>query len=363
MPPRPPSPTVEARLEATFRAAGDDPGRRDGRGTAERGWRSSDDGVDARTPPGDLLRRARAEPRRRVGHRIFVDRDPTHGFITQLPAKRRLAAPADDDAKAELLLELEFYGARLRARAVRARARPRNTSTRPAPCWRSGRRGPLARRLRVGRRRGDRAARPLRGPRDFYRAWAASRLPRRRPSTPAARCSTTRWSPSRRSAARAHRRRVYIDQFKEAEDFVPEEVLTRLRNVEERPSLSSPAGRFVGPHRPRSRGRPARTCTATSQDARMLECPRGAGDVDVFVCARVGKPARHWPGNLVGACRHRGLRHADLFRRQDNMTRYSGRYTSPRHRQLVVQVVLRQYASLTEVLTCFDVDCCRAGSP
>ena len=44
-----------------------------------------------------------------------------------------------------------------------------------------------------------------------------------------------------------------------------------------------------------------------------------------------------------------------------NMTRIRAMWLGAAASPFVVQVVLRQYASPTEVLTCFDVDCCCVG--
>ena len=50
---------------------------------------------------------------------IFIDRDPTHfRFILNYLRSGVLAAPADDDAKRELLVEAEFYGMQSFARAL-----------------------------------------------------------------------------------------------------------------------------------------------------------------------------------------------------------------------------------------------------
>jgi hypothetical protein len=85
------------------------------------------------------------------------------------------------------------------------------------------------------------------------------------------------------------------------------------------------------------------------------------GDVDVFVCAQSPEECtilaeRIWnalavDGEFWKCERNRGV---------INMTKHRTHYCYG-DAELVVQVVLRQYASLTEVLTCFDVDCCCVG--
>ena len=196
-------------VEATFGADGDavSPPRRPP--SSSRAWaaRFQDDGVDAAAPARPS---SGAAPRgTAAATRLFVDR--TRRISASSSTTGGVAtAPADDDAKAELLLELEFYGMQsfagaLRAVLARAARRPSPPRWRTAPT--SGACATSSRRATPGRSGGSTGTRaswtsPISHPRGV--AFAAP---------PAVDAKSTllydaRWSPSRRSAARAHRRRV-----------------------------------------------------------------------------------------------------------------------------------------------------------
>ena len=131
---------------------------------------------------------------------LFVDRDPTHfRHVLNYLRSGVLAAPADDDAKAELLLELEFYALHDFARGLCGPVldltkhldaagvlAERADEARLRDVFASGDAGVIGRLDRYE------------GLVDFYSTYPGGvRSPRRRPSTQAARCSTTRWSPGR----------------------------------------------------------------------------------------------------------------------------------------------------------------------
>ena len=85
------------------------------------------------------------------------------------------------------------------------------------------------------------------------------------------------------------------------------------------------------------------------------------GDVDIFVCADTPQQCSDYARQIWNALAVDG-EHWKLERGRGvlNMAFYQRQWmgSSP---SLVVQVVLRQYASPMEVLSCFDVDCCCVG--
>ena len=299
--------------------------------------------------------------------RLFVDRDPTHfRHVLNYLRSGVITAPADDDAKAELLLELEFYALHDFARGLCGPVldltkhldaagvlADRADEVRLRDVFASGDAGAIGRLDRYE------------GLVDFYSTYPGGVAFAAPPAVDAG--STLLYDalepkpPLGREGAKATCE--YIDQFKENFDALYPQVLTRLSDVMRSGQVFIAGGSVLlgltalDPAVARLSNLPLRTRHTAfwSDDAQ-------AGDVDVFVCAESPEACtrlaeRIWnvlalDGEFWKCERNRGV---------INMTKYSSKYCSPRHRQLVVQVVLRQYASLTEVLTCFDVDCCCVG--
>jgi hypothetical protein len=64
-------------------------------------------------------------------------------------------------------------------------------------------------------------------------------------------------------------------------------------------------------------------------------------------------------GNVQGACRHRGIREIVQVRLRPAPSHHHHQPTVPH--PYTPQVILREYASPSEVLLGFDVDCCCCG--
>ena len=298
--------------------------------------------------------------------RLFVDRDPTHfRHVLNYLRSGVVTAPADDDAKAELLLELEFYALHDFARGLCGPVldltkhldaagvlEDRADEARLRDVFASGDDGAIGRLDRYE------------GLVDFYSTYPGGVAFAAPPAVDSK--STLLYDalepkpPLGREGAKATCE--YIDQFKENFDALYPQVLTRLSDVMRSGQVFIAGGSVLlgltalDPGAARLSNLPLRTRhTAFWSDT-------GAGDVDVFVCARSPEACTALARDIWWALAVDGeFWKCERNRGVINMTKYSSQYTSPRHRQLVVQVVLRQYASLTEVLTCFDVDCCCVG--
>ena len=299
--------------------------------------------------------------------RLFVDRDPTHfRHVLNYLRSGVVTAPADDDAKAELLLELEFYALHDFARGLCGPVldltkhldaagvlEDRADEARLRHVFASGDAGAIGRLDRYE------------GLVDFYSTYPGGVAFAAPPAVDAG--STLLYDalepkpPLGREGSPATCQ--YIDQFKENFDALYPQVLTRLSKVMKSGQVFIAGGSVLlgltalDPAVARLSNMPLRTRHTAFWKANSKE----VGDVDVFVCAQSPEECtilaeRIWnalavDGEFWKCERNRGV---------INMTKHRTHYCYG-DAELVVQVVLRQYASLTEVLTCFDVDCCCVG--
>ena len=361
VPPPPPPPTVEE-VEATFATAT--------LSAATPTIQLNVGGMTFETTESTLARHPATffgalARNRGAATRLFVDRDPTHfRHVLNYLRSGVITAPADDDAKAELLLELEFYALHDFARGLCGPVldltkhldaagvlEDRADEARLRDVFASGDAGAIGRLDRYE------------GLVDFYSTYPGGVAFAAPP--PVDSKSTLLYDalepkpPLGREGAKATCE--YIDQFKENFDALYPQVLTRLSGVMKHRQIFIAGGSVLlgltalDPGAARLSNLPLRTRhTAFWSDT-------GAGDVDLFVCAESPEACtivaeRIWIALAVDGEFWRCERNRGVI----NMTKYSSKYCHG-DPDLVVQVVLRQYASLTEVLTCFDVDCCCVG--
>ena len=299
---------------------------------------------------------------------IFIDRDPTHFWhILNYLRSGVLTAPAADDAKRELLVEAEFYGMQSFARALCA---PELDLAQHLDAAVLAERDEEAR-IRAAFASGDAEAigrlDRYEGLVDIFKTYAGGiafaapppvdskstllygsleqTAPLGREGAPAT-CAST-------DAVLSNFKRLYPQVFE------------RLQ-----PVMEKGAPIFIAGGSALLALTALDTDVATRRDSWRVSRPLktrhttlwgGTGDVDIFVHAESPEACTAYARQIWNA-----LAVDDEYWRFErsrgvlNMARLSHSWAgaSP---MLTVQVVLRHYASPTEVLTCFDVDCCCVG--
>ena len=292
---------------------------------------------------------------------IFIDRDPTHfRFILNYLRSGVLAAPADDVAKRELLVEAEFYGMQSFARALCA---PELDLTQHLDAAILAERAD-EQRVRDIYASGDTEAlgrlKKYEGLVDFFSAhprglcFAAPppvdskstllydalepRAPMGREGSPATVASMSQ----------------VVTNF----NALYANVLARLERVMRYHSNLFIAGGSCLLALTAEIGTRRTWPLSTRHTTKWGD----EGDVDIFVCADTPQQCSEYARQIWNALAIDG-EHWKLERGRGvlNMAFYTHQWTMGCSPSLVVQVVLRQYASPTEVLTCFDVDCCCVG--
>ena len=301
---------------------------------------------------------------------IFIDRDPTHfRHILNYLRSGVLTAPADDDAKRELLVEAEFYGMQSFARALCA---PELDLTQHLDAAALAERDEEAR-IRAAFASGDAEAigqldRYV-GLVDIFKTYAGGiafaapppvdskstllyssleqTAPLGREGAPAT-CAST-------DAVLSNFKRLYPQVFERLKPLMEKNAPIFIAGGSALLALTAldtdvAAGRHAGL-------RPVRTRHTT----RWSPDGSGVGDVDIFVHAGSPEACTNYARQIWNA-----LAVDDEYWRFErsrgvlNMARLSHSWAGATP-TLTVQVVLRHYASPAEVLTCFDVDCCCVG--
>ena len=288
---------------------------------------------------------------------IFIDRDPTHfRYVLNFLRTGVATAPPGEDARRELCHEAEFYGCDAMIRALHAP--PVDFSACLPPEVVAAREAETAIRSVFATNDPAKisAVPETAGLLDFFETYPGGVcFAEEAPCGPA---STLLYDALEAKPPLGRKGKAAtvpnLTKFKTAFNMMHANILNRLDPLLHQPMMI--AGGSVLSALTIADGGANTHCVQTNHSARWGE----PGDVDIFVFPTSSQSAtrlckRIWDKLAVDGEFWRMERTAGVV----NMARYSHSYAEEPAQ--VVQVVLRRYASPSEVLLGFDVDCCAVG--